>query len=250
MKSSSADQILWKRPLFGTLIGVRDSAPSLAASGRGSARSLMERAMAAPRRVYLGAGLAALAAGIGGNALLMQMIRHTAALPAPATQDLPTASAAAASPPSGVEPVALQESPTPISAPGAPSAAAPPAASGSPVSAPDTTASIGSAAQDKQRLSPPASLGPDRGERRPAAHAPDPIRALLRGKPVGDGSHLVREAQVALAKLGYPVKPGGAEDGATRRALRRFERAHGLAPTTEISPELVKQLAAAARAGD
>ena len=60
---------------------------------------------------------------------------------------------------------------------------------------------------------------------------------------------MVRAAQVALVKLGYPVKPNGAEDGATRRALRHFERAHGLAPTTEINSELVKQLTAAARPG-
>jgi len=75
---------------------------------------------------------------------------------------------------------------------------------------------------------------------------PDQIGALLRDKPVDDGSHLVRAAQIALAKLGYAVKPDGAEDGATRRALRHFERAHGLSPTTKISPELVKQLTAAA----
>jgi peptidoglycan hydrolase-like protein with peptidoglycan-binding domain len=78
-----------------------------------------------------------------------------------------------------------------------------------------------------------------KSERRPVALAPE------RGKP-HDRSRLVHTAQIALAKLGYAVKPDGAEDGATRRALRHFERAHGLAPTTNISPELVKQLAAAA----
>ncbi len=41
----------------------------------------------------------------------------------------------------------------------------------------------------------------------------------------------------------------GVEDGATRRALRHFERAHGLIPTTKISSELLKQLTAAARPG-
>jgi len=67
----------------------------------------------------------------------------------------------------------------------------------------------------------------------------------LRGKP-DDGSRLVRAAQIALAKLGYAVKFDGVEDGDTRRAVRRFERAHGLTPTTKISAELVKQLTAAA----
>ncbi len=56
----------------------------------------------------------------------------------------------------------------------------------------------------------------------------------------------MRAAQIALVKLGYAVKSDGVEDGATRRALRHFERAHGLTPTTKISSELVKQLTAAA----
>jgi peptidoglycan hydrolase-like protein with peptidoglycan-binding domain len=81
------------------------------------------------------------------------------------------------------------------------------------------------------------------------ARVPDQIGDLLRGKPIGDGSRLVRSAQIALAKLGYPVKADGAEDGATRRALRDFERAHGMALTAEINPDLVKQLNAAAKAG-
>jgi len=90
--------------------------------------------------------------------------------------------------------------------------------------------------------------GPEAGALRAAAHEPDAIGALLRGKSVNDDSHLVRAAQVALAKLGYPVRTDGAEDSATRRALRRFERAHGLTPTAEISPELVKRLTSAANA--
>ena len=83
-------------------------------------------------------------------------------------------------------------------------------------------------------------------EQQSAALGPDQIGAFLHGNPVDGGSHLVRAAQIALEKLGYAVKPDGAEDGATRRALLHFERAHGLAPTTKISSELVKQLTAAA----
>jgi peptidoglycan hydrolase-like protein with peptidoglycan-binding domain len=63
-----------------------------------------------------------------------------------------------------------------------------------------------------------------------------------------DESRLIRAAQAALAKLGYPVTANGAEDGDTRHALRDFERAHRLAPTTEISSQLVSELTAAARA--
>ena len=168
----------------------------------------------------------------------------------PATHDPSPASVSAAASAGSDVSVAPHASPTPASAPGTASAAQPPAAGELPAaqaSAPDITASIAPQAQDKQhQSSAPSAL--DSG-RRVAALAPDQIGALLRGKRVDDGSHMVRAAQVALVKLGYPVKPNGAEDGATRRALRHFERAHGLAPTTEINSELVKQLTAAARPG-
>jgi Putative peptidoglycan binding domain len=236
------------------LVRIRNSASLLGPAGLGTARLLRERVMAAPRRVLVGAGLAALVAGIGGNALLLQIGRHPAPLFAAPTHDPLPASARTASAVATVEPVAPHASPTPVSSSNAASAAPPPAAGQSRATgaaAPDTTSSIGPAAQDEQHPSPAPSApaGPDRGERPVAARAPDQIAALLRGKPVDDGSHLVRAAQIALAKLGYAVKPDGAENAATRRALRRFERAHGLTPTTEISPELVKQLTAAARAG-
>jgi peptidoglycan hydrolase-like protein with peptidoglycan-binding domain len=60
---------------------------------------------------------------------------------------------------------------------------------------------------------------------------------------------LVLNAQTALAKLGYPVKPDGKEGAATEQALREFEKAHSLPSGAEITERLVKQLAAAARAG-
>ena len=239
-----------KTRLFATLTRIRDTASLLGPAGRGAARLMMERALATPRRVYIGAGAAALVAGIGANALLMQHGRHPAPLLASAAHDSSPASASTASPAGSVEPAAAHASPTPVSAPGTAPAAQPPAAGELPAtqaSAPDITSSIGPAAQDKQHQSS-APSAPDNG-RRIAALAPDQIGALLRGKRVDDGSHLVRAAQIALAKLGYAVKPDGAEDSATRRALRRFERAHGLAPTTEINSELVKQLTAAARPG-
>jgi len=212
--------------LFEALMRAHDTASLLGPAARGAARLLMEIALATPRRVYISAGVAALVAGIGANALLLQMGRHPAPLLASVAHDpLPYAP------------------PTPTSEYSTASAAAPPAGDisrASQASAPDTTSSIAPAAQDKQHQ----SSAPN-GERRSAALGPDQIGALLRGKP-DDGSPLVRAAQIALAKLGYAVKSNGAEDGATRRALRHFERAHGLAPTTEISPELVKQLTAAA----
>jgi peptidoglycan hydrolase-like protein with peptidoglycan-binding domain len=228
---------------------IRDTASLLGPAGRGAVRLLMKSVLATPRRVYVGAGVAALVVGIGANALLLQIGRHPAPLLAPVTHDPLPASANTAAPARPVEPVASHVSPTPISEYSTASAAAPTAAGGSratQASAPDITSSIGPAAQDKQHRSS-APSAPE-SERRPAALAPDQIGTFLRGKPE-DGSRLVRAAQIALVKLGYAVKPDGAEDGATRRALRHFERAHGLAPTTEISLELVKQLTAAASGG-
>jgi len=219
------------------LVRIRNSASLLRPAGLGAARLLRDRVMAAPKRVYLGAGLAALAAGIGANALRLQIGPHPTPLFAPATDAPRPASASSAPPAATVEPVAPHASPAPAPASEIASAAPPPAAAQSRAtlgSAPDTTSSIAPAAQHEQ---PPS----------PGASAPDQIGALLRGKPFDNGSHLVRAAQIALVKLGYAVKPDGAEDGKTRRALRHFERAHGLAPTTEISPELVKQLTTAAR---
>jgi putative peptidoglycan binding protein len=229
--------------LFEAFMRVRDTASLLGPAARGAVRLLMESALATPRRVYISAGVAALVAGIGANALLLQIGRHPAPLLAPVAYDPLPASASTAAPAGTVELVAPHAPPTPTSEYSTAPAATPPAGGVSratQASAPDITSSIAPAAQDKQHQSSALE-----SERRSAALGPDQIGALLRGKPDG-GSHLVRAAQMALAKLGYAVTPDGTEDSATRRALRHFERAHGLAPTTKISSEIVKQLTAAA----
>jgi hypothetical protein len=209
-------------------------------------RLLIDRIQAAPKQVYFGAALSALVVGIGANALLLQIGRRPPPLFVPAAQDAPPMPTGAA-PTNAIEAAALHASPAPPSPDNA--AAIVGAARSLPAPAPDTTSSIGKAAQDKQSpRSLSAAVGADHSERGAVARAPDQIGDLLRGKPIDDGSHLVRTAQIALAKLGYPVKANGAEDGATRRALRDFERAHGLALTTELNPDLVKQLNAATKA--
>jgi hypothetical protein len=222
----------------------QDTGSSLGPAARGAVRLLTEIALATPRRVYISAGVAALVAVIGANALLLQLGRHPAPLLASVAHDPLPASASTAAPAGTVEPVAPHAPPTPTSDYSTASSPAPPVGGVSratQVSAPDITSSIAPAAQGKQhQSSAPAS------DRRPASLAPNQIGGFLRGKP-DDGSRLVRAAQIALAKLGYAVKSDGVEDGATQRALRHFERAHGLAPTTKISSELVKQLTAAAR---
>jgi hypothetical protein len=70
-----ANQLLW-------LMRVQDTASLLGPAARGAVRLLMESALATPRRVYINAGVAALVAGVGANALLLQSGRHPARLPA------------------------------------------------------------------------------------------------------------------------------------------------------------------------
>ena len=230
--------------MFEALTRAHDTVSLLGSAAGGVVRLLTEIALATPRRIYISAGVAALVAGIGANALLLQMGRHPAPLLASVAHDPLPASASTAAPAGTFDLVAPHAPPMPTSEYSTASATARTAGDTSHAtraSAPDITSSIAPAAQDKQHQSSARKV-----ERRSAARGPDQIGALLRGKP-DDGSALVRAAQIALAKLGYAVKSDGVEDGATRRALRHFERAHGLTPTTKISSELVKQLTAAAR---
>lgn len=58
-------------------------------------------------------------------------------------------------------------------------------------------------------------------------------------------SLVLLNAQKALSKLGYAVKPDGLMGPATQRAIETFERDHGLAVTGEPNPRMLKSLAAA-----
>ena len=192
-----------------------DSAPlrgPLRQSGGKTVRQrLTWRVRADHLRFYLAASLAVGLVGVAVNALLFQHERR----PAP-----------------------LFGSPAPTVT----SAVRPPAASPAPKPA----------EHDASPAQAPGAVPPARpGEAADASPAPpsDPISDLLRGEGHVDGGHLILAAQTALAKLGYPVKPDGNDGAATQQALREFERAHGLPPSTEITPRLLKQLTAAARAG-
>ena len=197
------------------------NASLLRQAGHGTARLLIYRIMTIRQRVYVGAVLSTLVVGVGGNALFVQKGRHPAPLYVPPNQHASPASPSTAS---IVTPVVPDAPPAPA------------ATDASPVSSTPASAPL-----------PPPSLG--HGERRSAARMPDQIGDLLRGKSVADESRLIRAAQSALAKLGYPVKADRAEDHATRQALRDLERAHGLALNVEVSSQLVSQLTAAVKAG-
>jgi Putative peptidoglycan binding domain len=198
------------------LARIRDNIGQLRGPVQRSAQDTLKRRIGgrvkvAHLRYYLGAALMAALAGIAVNALLLQHERHPAPLFG-AAQPKPPAAAPATAPAAPQNPVGTVD-------------ATPPAES--------------SAALPPQR---PAEAG------KPPAAA-DPIGELLAGESHGEAPHLVLTAQTALAKLGYSVKPDGKEGAATEQALRDFEHAHGLAPATEITERLVKQLTAAARAG-
>ena len=188
-----------------------------------------------PPRVYIGAVLSAIVVGVGSYPFLPQIGRHPAPLFVPDQHSL----LAPSNTTSTITPVladAPPASPTPALSSDPTSGATPAALDVSPVSSTPVSEPL-----------PPPSLGRD--ERRSVARTSDQIGDLLRGKPVVEDSRLISAAQSALAKLGYPVKVDGAEGGATRRALRDFERARGLQQTTEITSELINQLTAAVRVG-
>ena len=169
-----------------------------------------------PKRVYLGAAVSAVIVGIAVNALTLQRGRHPAPLFATAHEAARLAPAAVPPVhPSAAADVSAVPPPAPSNA--APEKAAPPLP---PVSPHESAAS--------------------------SAHG-DPIAELLHGEAPSEESHLVLAAQNALIKLGYPLKADGHAGAATQQALREFERAHKLPPSTEITPRLVKQLNAAAQ---
>lgn len=188
------------------------SRPGKTARGRSLLARTIGIARALSPRFVVGAILSALLVGIGVNALVLQRERHPAPLFAPPPPKvLAPAPAAAPAPPPPPHPTAA----APVrEAPAADPAPAP--------------------------VRPAPAVG---------SHAPDAIGDLLRGgEAPADNSRLIKEAQTALARLGFAVKATGAQSPATDQALRDFERAHGLPASTDITPRLVKQLNAAARA--
>jgi hypothetical protein len=164
--------------------------------------------MTRPARTIGGAAVAAVLVGILVNALALQKERHPAAFVTPPKQ---AQVAPAVEPPAPAPAVAVQES----------------------------------APVDIQPPARPANLG---AETTGSVHANDPIRDLLRGDPGKDSDvkHLTLSAQNALIKLGYAVKANGVAGPSTQQSIREFERAHGQTPTGEVTPKLVRQLAAAA----
>jgi hypothetical protein len=192
-------------------------------SGEPLLRRLARRAKAQRARTYLGAALSIILIGIGVNALVLQRGRHPAPLFGQAS-------------PSG-----STSTPTQVVAP-APQTAG--------VDKDSSAAEVPSAAppaRPTESLPAAAPARPPESTDAPSSRSSDPIADLLHEEAHSNSTHLILAAQTALVKLGYPVKPDGNESASTQQALRDFERAHGLPPSTDITPRLVKQLMLAAR---
>lgn len=161
-------------------------------------------------RAYAGIILAVVMTGIVANALILQRERH----PAPFfVGSAPSGAASAKLPPERPAPSASVEGP-----PGRPSPSA--------------------------RSSEPGG----RPEFSPVSRTTDPIADILHNEASRDAQRLLTNAQNALIKLGYSIRTGESASADTIAAMRDFEKAHGLPLSNEVTPRLVKLLAAAANA--
>jgi hypothetical protein len=73
----------------------------------------------------------------------------------------------------------------------------------------------------------------------------DAIGDILREDSDKETQKAILAAQNALIRLGYTLHADGVENAATLTALREFERTHSLPISTDITPRLLKHLAAA-----
>jgi len=188
--------------------------PRPAAGGKSAVvAAALRRLSATPARGYAAAALTAALVGIVVNALALQHARH----PAPFFAHAPAIAAAAAPNPTQV--------PAQVSAQGSAQAAA------------ETTAAPAAPTPPAR----PVQLGAIA-----ASGGDDAIAEMLRADEEREAQKRVAAAQAALIKLGYVVKTDGEPSAATSTALRDFERAHGLPPSNDVTPRLLKALTTAA----
>ena len=193
-----------------TLIGRSRPAPQRKSAA--IAASALRRLGATPARGYAAAALTAVLVGIVVNALALQHARH----PAPFFAHTPVVAAAPASAPAAtpVQAAAQTAARAAGETTGAPAAPTPPAR---PVQFGDAAASGGD----------------------------DAIGDMLRADQQQEAQKRLAAAQAALVRLGYVMKADGEPSAATSTALRDFERAHGLPPSNDVTPRLLKALTGA-----
>ena len=172
------------------------------------------------RRNLAIAACASIMLGFLVNALALQQEHHPAPLFMPAASVAASAAAASAA-----ASIAL---PVPVPKPAELATASLPLAA--PVAKPATSAHPG----------------------QPRNAAADPIAQLLRPHVATDQqdgaqpapSKPVLAAQKALVKLGFALKPDGVLGGTTRQAIERFERDQGMPVKGELTPKIMRMLAA------
>ncbi len=114
-------------------------------------------------------------------------------------------------------------------------------------------------AHDKPVEKPPLEMTPGLHPQPTRANSPPPrdeILQLLKASPASPArpkaanakpsarDKTVRAAQRALVKLGFVLNPDGLAGAATRRAIKRYERDHGLAAYGEVTAALIRRLSA------
>jgi hypothetical protein len=173
-------------------------------------KSAVRRLGATPARGYAAAALTAALVGIVVNALALQHARH----PAPFFARTPVVAAAPASTPAPAQAVVPAATPAAAETTSAPAAPTPP-------------------------------IRPARFDSPVTTNGGDAIGDMLRADQEQEAQKRLAAAQAALVKLGYVVKTDGEPNATTSAALRDFERTHGLPPSNDVSPRLLKALSAA-----
>jgi hypothetical protein len=179
------------------------------------------------RLLRLAAGALGIAAlgGIAYNALTLQKTRHPAPLFSHAAQ-APAKEPAVAAP--DAPPPAVHSAPRPQAAPAREEDSPKPLI------------------EDKAAAARPHPAQAEAADAAPrdaisrllfgGAHEPETSQAV--------SAATVRAVQKALVKLGFVLKPDGVMGATTRQALERYERDHGRAGHGELTPAVLRRLAA------
>ena len=189
------------------------------------ARSALAKTAALPRRAYFVIALCGLAAGIGSNALLLQRGRHAAPLFGAGATNSAIVTRVDSAPTAPME--KEQDSDA------------------------RKTSYHGGAAVDGTDPDPArnqeasASSQTQSSSQAPSHRTDDPISAFLEQHD-GQAERLAHMARSALIKLGYGLKPDSSE-AEIRRAIRKFEIAHGDPQTGGISQRVVQKIVDAAK---
>jgi hypothetical protein len=192
--------------LLSTVARVQNNVRLLLPAGRGLALFAVNWATATPRRICVGAALSALLIGLGANAILKRVERHSpppsaeaSQQAAPAAAKVPTAAETGTDPwpASAALATGKEEAPGPAltAAPAAENASRPNSTEAAPAvpapaakAVPDALAEKHAAHSKFARTpSPIRSRVEDSGELQSTARARDPIGDLLRGKHSGSG---------------------------------------------------------------